>query len=393
MDPYSSTNLVRFWPSSALRPDFLAQDLADGSLVYKEGMPTAYPLTCFLILAPLAVLPWHVAHALWLAISILAYSATIASLLSLTDLRQSPHLMYLFLAFALALAPVQTGLAAGSIAIVSVGLVASAIWAVGRQRSIFAGVLIALAVGLKPQIGLPFLLYYVVRRRWRVSAIAIGLVAMLFAVAIVRLWIGGAPWIQSYLYDTKVLFSAGSLGDFTELNPTRFGLFNLQVPVYAILENRQLANIEAWLVALTMGMAWLFLVNREVGNRNELLELSAIAVISLLPIYHRIYDASLLVLPLLWCIVSLSGPLKLLARGAFALILPFLVPGGSALERLQRTGHLGALQHSRWWTGFVMPHQAWCLFFLSLVLLLALRLNNAEPPALVASLLVRGDAV
>jgi hypothetical protein len=136
-DPYSSINLIRFWPHGAPRPDFLVKDFADGSLVYKQGMPTAYPLTCFLILAPLAVLPWYVAHALWLTISILAYAATVASLLSLADLRRSPHLIYLFLAFALALAPFHPGLGAGSIVIVSVGLVASAMWTVARQHSIW----------------------------------------------------------------------------------------------------------------------------------------------------------------------------------------------------------------------------------------------------------------
>ena len=203
---------------------------------------------------------------------------------------------------------------------------------------------------------------------------------MLLAVAIFRLSIGAVPWMQSYLYDSKVLFSSGSLGDFTELNPTRFGLINLQVPVYAILGNRPLANMVASLVALTLGIVWLFLVNRGMHNgaRNELLELSAIAAISLLPIYHRLYDASLLIFPVLWCIVSLTGRVKLLAKVTLALILPFLLPGGSALERFQHTGRLSALQHSRWWMATVMPHQCWCLCFLSLVLLLALRWNQAN---------------
>ena len=152
-DPYSSANLVQFWPPDAKRSDFLAKDLADGSLVYKRGIPTAYPLTCFLILAPLAVLPWHIADALWLAIDLLAYAVTIVSLLSLADLRRSPRLIYLFLAFALALAPFHTGLAAGSIVIVAVGLIAGAIWTADREHVALAGVLLALAVGLKPQIG------------------------------------------------------------------------------------------------------------------------------------------------------------------------------------------------------------------------------------------------
>lgn len=378
-DPYSPANLVRLWPAGAQRPDFLATDLADGSLVYKRGIPTAYPLTCFVLLAPISILPWYIADALWLLVSLLAYSATVLSLLSLTDLRRSPQSMYAFLAIALALAPFQTGLATGSIVIVAVGLTAGAIWAARLEQNTLAGVLMALTIALKPQIGLPFLFYYVVRRKWRLSVVAIALVTFLSAIAMIRLRVGGAPWMQSYLYNNKVLFAPGSLGDFTELNPLHFGLINLQVPVYAILGNRNVANMVAVLIALTMGLVWLFLVTRAGSKRDELLELSALAVLSLLPVYHRLYDASLLVFPLAWGFVIFSGRLKVLAKGTLLLILPFLVPGGSVLDQLQHTSHLRALQHSRWWTEAVMPHQAWCLFFLSLILLQTLRLATAAP--------------
>ena len=276
-DPYSPANLVRLWPAGAQRPDFLATDLADGSLVYKRGIPTAYPLTCFVLLAPISILPWYIADALWLLVSLLAYSATVLSLLSMTDLRRSPQSMYAFLAIALALAPFQTGLATGSIVIVAVGLTAGAIWAARLEQNTLAGVLMALTIALKPQIGLPFLFYYVVRRKWRLSVVAIALVTFLSAIAMIRLRVGGAPWVQSYLYDNKVLFAPGSLGDFTELNPLHFGLINLQVPVYAILGNRNIANMVAVLVALTMGLVWLFLVTRAGSKRDELLELSALA--------------------------------------------------------------------------------------------------------------------
>jgi hypothetical protein len=62
MDPYSPEVLVRLWPvEGAHRPEFLAKDLADGSLIMKRGIPTAYPLTCLFLLIPLAVLPWPAA--------------------------------------------------------------------------------------------------------------------------------------------------------------------------------------------------------------------------------------------------------------------------------------------------------------------------------------------
>lgn len=122
-----------------------------------------------------------------------------------------------------------------------------------------------------------------------------------------------------------------------------------------------------------MGIVWCFLIIRSADNGDQLLELSTIAVISLLPVYHRFYDASLLIFPLAWSFAALSGPLRTFAKLSILLTLPFLLPGGSALEQLQQhTHHFTALQHSYLWTATVMPHQAWCLLFLSLLLLQAL---------------------
>jgi hypothetical protein len=90
----------------------------------------------------------------------------------------------------------------------------------------------------------------------------------------------------------------------------------------------------------------------------------------LFPVYHRFYDGFLLILPLGWSLREFSGPGNKLARGAFLLLLPFLVPGGSALEQLQLSGRIPeAMAQSWYWTGIVMPHQIWFLLLLSLLLL------------------------
>jgi len=102
-----------------------------------------------------------------------------------------------------------------------------------------------------------------------------------------------------------------------------------------------------------------------------------------LPVYHRMYDASLLIFPLDWSLTELSGPRKRLAKGTLLLILVFLVPGGTALEQFQLTNHLVTLQRSWGWAHFVMPHQVWALLFLSVLLLLAMRpgaANGRVPP-------------
>jgi hypothetical protein len=370
MDPYSPEVLVRLWPvKGARRPGFLARDLADGSLIAKRGVPTAYPPTCLLLLTPLAVLPWPVAHIAWAVITVGLTLGVIWSLLAMGGFERNDWRAYVFVAFALALAPLHTGFAAGSIVIGTVALCGIAIARDQRGSEIFAGILFGIAVCLKPQIGLPFLAYYLLRRRWRLSGIAAGVALTTAMLAMARLAISGTPWIQNYRTDNKVLLATGILSDFTERNPIRFSLINLQVLFYAILHHAVAANVLALAISATLFGIWVLLVLRS-GSLDALLPVGTVAVLSLFPVYHRLYDGFLLVFPLCWSLREFSAPGNKFARGAFLLILPFLAPGGSVLEQLQVRRQIPeAIAHSWYWRCIVMPHQIWFLLLLSLLLL------------------------
>lgn len=375
-DPYSPQNMVRMWPPEAERFDFLTRDLADGTLALKRGIPTAYPLTAFVLIASVAVLPWHIAHPLWLVITVFSFGVTAASLLFVAKLLPRTDLTLAFLAIALALAPFHTALAAGSIVTVAVAASAAAVWSSSRRHDILAGVLLAIAVGLKPQIGLPFCFYYLVRCRWRIPAVAGGLVILLFVLAFIHCVASGTPWVENYLYDNRILFAHGSLGDFTEGNPIRFGLINFQVAAYTLLHNRGAASVVAIATAAAGGMFWLFLILRRERNHasSELLALSALTVLSLIPVYHRFYDASLLIFPLAWSLAALNGPLRALARCVLlVIILVFLFPGGTALQQLEQAGHFAALRNYWWWNTLVLPHECWSLLILAALLLGAMQ--------------------
>jgi hypothetical protein len=370
MDPYSPEVLVRLWPiKGAHRPEFLTKDLADGSLITKRGIPTAYPLTCLFLLTPLAVLPWPAAHLAWLVITVCLTLGAIWSLLALGGFEMNDWRGYAFVAFALALAPLHTGFAAGSIAIGTVALCGIALAREQRGSEMVAGIIFGIAIALKPQIGLPFLAYYLLRRRWRLSGIAAGVALTTAMLAMARLAIGGTPWIQNYRMDNKVLLATGILSDFTERNPIRFSLINLQVLLYAILNHAVAANVLALAISATLFGVWVVLVLRS-RSLDALLPVGAVAVLSLLPVYHRLYDGFLLIFPLCWSLREFSAPADRFARGTFLLILPFLAPGGSALEQLQVRGQIPqAIVHSWYWTCIVMPHQIWFLLLLSLLLL------------------------
>jgi Glycosyltransferase family 87 len=393
LDPYSPQNLLRLWPADSEHYDFLAHDFAEGTLVYKHGIPTAYPLTAFVLLVPVAALPWPVAHAVWLIITALVFAITVISLMWTAKLLPREKNEWnrrglVFLTLALALAPFHTGLAAGSIVTIAVAASAVALFAAERDRDLIAGILLAAAVCLKPQIGLPFLFYYLLRRRWRIVGATAGVVVALAAIALVRLVASATPWLPNYLYDNRVLLGPGSLGDFTEKDPLRFGLINSQVAAYTILQNRDLATAAAFAVAAIAGLIWLFLLFRAGRSHHDtLLELSTLAVLSLIPVYHRFYDASLLIFPLAWSLTALTaidGRLRTMARCVLAIIiLVFLVPGGTILEQLQLSGHFAAIQNYWWWKTLVLPHESWSILLVALLLLGAMktrvsaRLTNA----------------
>jgi hypothetical protein len=247
------------------------------------------------------------------------------------------------------------------------------IWAASGRRDLVAGVLFGVACSLKPQIGSFLVLYYLVQRRWRLFAIAIGFTAVLVLTAVLWLRICGVSWTQDYVHNVKVLATENKIDDFTSANPIRFMLINLQVPFYSFTRSATSANIIALATGALLVVIWTCLTLRATPEKAEPLSLATIAIIGLLPVYHRLYDASLLAIPLCWCMIQLTGEMRVVARVALALIAPFLIPGAASLQQLARNGHIPeSWLSSLWWEGVVMPHQTWLLVLLVLVLLYGL---------------------
>lgn len=370
LDPYSPEVLLRLWPPEAAHFMFLPREVADGTLVANRGFPTAYPITTLVLLAPFTVLPWSIASWLWFAANLLLFAIMLQAVLQLAGFSPLEARGILLIAATLALAPFHTCLAAVNPTAIAVELSVIGLWQAQLKNDLMAAVLFAISAGLKPQIGLIFLFYYLLRRRGRLFAIAVAILVLAGAVGLLWLKINHTPWFENYLRDNRILFETGKLGNFTDINPIRFGLINLQVALYPLIHNVGWTNGVARTVGMILLLCWLigFALAREHENR-ELLELGALAVCSLLPIYHRFYDASLLVLPLCWAFVAF-GKNRRVATVTLLLTTPFLVPGGTILQTLQENGRVPVSFASReWWQAFVMAHQAWALLLLSLLLL------------------------
>jgi hypothetical protein len=66
LDPYSPQTLLQLWPAGAAQFKFLPIEVANGTLIAKRGIPTAYPISSLVLIAPFSLLPWKTAYGLWL---------------------------------------------------------------------------------------------------------------------------------------------------------------------------------------------------------------------------------------------------------------------------------------------------------------------------------------
>ena len=158
-------------------------------------------------------------------------------------------------------------------------------------------------------------------------------------------------------------------------------LINLQVPLYSITGQCMVSEYARFVGGRFAGLRVDVPAHKAPRTGSELLALGTIAVIGLMPVYHRFYDAALLAIPLCWCMSSQrTGKLKNVAWIALLLMVPFLAPGTALLQQLAATRPRSRpWTHSWWWDRVVMPHETWTLLLLCLVLLYGIKLGLVKP--------------
>jgi len=337
-----------------------------------------YPPSSFLVLAPFAALSWPAAMQAWTYTTVALFLLACRGLLQLAGLPWPGRRSAAFLVLAVGLAPIQTGIANGNISVAATMLSILGVWAASRGHNLGAAVFLAAGCALKPQLGIWFLVYYLVRRRWAVAVPALTLVSVCALLAVARLWPAWPMWMQSYMSNYHHWFAVGSIHDFSTENPSWFQLLNLQGLFYVLYKSRVTANVAAWLAFAAGFGVWLYSNRRNRDQHSELLSLSGVVIIALFPVYHRFYDAGLLLLPICWSLRSVQSRLQPV-RATALLTLPFLVPGPAIAFRMAKQSGLGTITETGFWKAIVLGHQTWALLLLGCVLLYANMMSLRQP--------------
>ena len=305
--------------------------------------------TTLCLVAPLALLPWSSAHSLWMLLT--AGLFLFASFL-VWDLSAEFAPLASGSAVGILVADSILLLTGGNTAGIVISLTLIAVWCFLRARLAWLGVLsLALALAIKPQdAGLVWLYFLlaggVFRRRALQTLLVLG-----------ALWLPAVLWIAPIAPDWPAelranLARAASKGQLNDPGPSSVTHLSLDMPIHlqtvfsVFRDSPHFYNFVTYLLCGLLLLVWIAVTvrSRQTGSA-PLLALGAIAPLSLLPTYHRLYDAPLLLLAvpacaLLWTRKGLIGKwalafmaLALVCTGDFPLIV---------LGTLTRRMHLAA---------------------------------------------------
>jgi hypothetical protein len=339
-DPYQDGEPLRVYltetdgrvqPSEALRR-ILAQN------VY---LPPAV-----VYVTPFAMLPWGIAHLLWKILSAIAL-ALAAYLMCSLGCRAAPRYTAILVCFILANceAIFTTGNSAG----IAVSLCVVGVWCISQERFVRAGLLcLAVSLLLKPHdaglVWLSFLLAGGINRKRAVQALMLTAVLALPCL----LWISHlAPnWIAELHANHLIASLPGGTSDpgpasaVNGKGPSM--IIDLQSDLAVFRNDPRFYDPASFLVCGTLLLLWAVAVHRSRRLASNIwFSLAAVVPLTLLVVYHRPYDAKLLLLTvpasaMLWAEGGIIARFAVLLNAA-AIIVTADVP---LVILLVLTGHL-----------------------------------------------------
>lgn len=328
-----------------------------------------YPLTTYVLLTPFSYFSWHQANLLWSLLTAAAACLIPWLLLRISDFDPGENKAWLLVGLAISFPPLHRAVHVGNAAAVAVALCLLGIYLVRAERDVASAIILAIAIGLKPQLGLWILFFYFLRLRWTLVVVAILSLLTLGGVAVSCVGAGLPTLMATYKDDLRYWFGPGGPNDFTVANPLHFQLVNAQVIFWQLLHDHMLANMLS-IVLFVIGFVVLGYAAARKRIDSEILLLTALIALSFVAFYHSVTDVPILLLVLSWALNDSSPGARSLKRLAFFALLLLFLPVHSFLIRAE--AHVGAGMSASWsWNLLIGPSYVWFLLLLNAVLLTA----------------------
>jgi hypothetical protein len=290
-----------------------------------------YPPAAYMLVAPLAALPFRVASVLWTMLTCAAFLLA-AFLMWELGSRSAPlasgFLIFLFLIGQELL--IEVGNPAGLV----IALCLIAVWCLLRKRFELAGVLcLAVALAVKPHdSGLIWLYFLAAGGAYRKRAVQSLLCALTLSLpAIVWAYRLGPDWLTELHHNFVATAMRGGFSDPgpAAVDPRFHGsiVVSLQSAISLFRDDPSFYNPLSYLICGLLLIIWF-----AIGLRSRFspplapLALATISALTILPVYHRQHDTGLLLLTVPACALLLSetkwlGRLALFITAVAAILL------------------------------------------------------------------------
>lgn len=292
-DPYNQGELLRVYEESG-------GTLPQGGIeVLRSETLYIYLPTIFVVTVPFVAFPMPVAYVVWTALAGLGFLVAAAMMWDVGK-QHAPLLTGALLCFYLANS--GTLISTGNAASLALSLAIIGAWCILRERWNFPGVVcMAVSLAIKPHdaafLWLALVLCGGVFRRRAFQSAAVMICTTLPFV--VWTWRIAPHWVQEMRAHMVHLSAHGAVSDpgpATVLNRGTLTLTNLQAVFSLLRDAPGFYNLISYLVCgVMMVVAIVVMVRRQPGESVGWLAVAFAAALTLLPVYHRQYDAKLLI--------------------------------------------------------------------------------------------------
>lgn len=349
----------------------------EGTQSFNSGI---YPPSTSVVLSPLSFLSWSNFKVLWAIMSTCLFFLMLLVCINLASFSYDDIKLYVFIFFAIALAPFHTGIGIGQVSVPVIELCVISYWFYSKDMNILSGIILGLAVCLKPQIALFFCVYYLLRKNKKIIIVALSIILIVFLISEIPYFHDnhtlGASWTW---WIDRVVGGYGSTGGdrFQSLDIRRFSAVNLHILFLSLFNSNNMVDKVVILVFLVFFLLYLYYNFVLYQKKYDLTFFSLIGILMLFPVYHRFYDASILIIPILWSIIEYDSIRKKQSQIIIFCSMFFLIPGATILIELTNKKIIqNSYIHYHFWETIVMPHQVWCLVIMYITLLYSLTKKN-----------------
>jgi hypothetical protein len=301
-DPYKPVVLQHAYEADGGRysPDPAAAFLFRRAMLVCVNLPTS-----MLLVTPLALLPWKMASLVWMALN--AAGLLLAALL-MWMVGEGDALKTATILICILLLNCELVFGLGNLAGIVVSLCVIAAWCFLEERFEYAGVLcLAVSLVIKPHDAAMVWFYFLLAGGvYRKRALQTAVMAAVFAVPAV-LWVShvSPQWMQEMRSNLALLSAHGSVNDPGPDSLTFHSadyVISLQSVLSLFRDEPHFYNLVSYLICgLLLVAGAIRVLKSRFTKENAWIALAAIAALSMLPVYHRGYDAKLLLLTVPAC--------------------------------------------------------------------------------------------